>query len=108
QTVTQQALELAGATPRDLAAVGITNQRETTVLWGKASGRPVAKAIVWQDPRTADLAARLAGDAGPDRFRETSGLPLATYFSGPKVRWLLDHVEGLAAAAGRGELMFGT
>jgi glycerol kinase len=95
----------AGAGPRGR---GHTNQRETTVLWDKASGRPVANAIVWQDTRTAGLAARLAGDAGPDRFREASGLPLATYFSGPKIRWLLDHVEGLAAAAGRGELLFGT
>ncbi|HEY2049772.1 MAG TPA: glycerol kinase GlpK [Caulobacteraceae bacterium] len=108
QGVTAQALEMAGARAEDLAAVGITNQRETTVIWERASGRPVANAIVWQDTRTADLIARLGGEAGPDRFREACGLPLATYFSGPKARWLLDHVEGVAAAAGRGELMFGT
>jgi glycerol kinase len=88
--------------------VGITNQRETTLIWERASGRPVANAIVWQDTRTAELVARLGGEAGPDRFRDACGLPLATYFSGPKARWLLDHMEGLSAAAGRGELMFGT
>jgi glycerol kinase len=108
QTVTAQAMEKAGARASDLAAVGITNQRETTVIWERATGRPVANAIVWQDTRTADLAARLGGEVGPDRFRDACGLPLATYFSGPKARWLLDHVDGLAAAAGRGELMFGT
>jgi glycerol kinase len=108
QTVIAQALEKAGARASDLAAVGITNQRETTVIWERATGRPVANAIVWQDTRTADLVARLGGEAGSDRFRDACGLPLATYFSGPKARWLLDHVEGLSAAAGRGELMFGT
>jgi glycerol kinase len=108
QTVVAQALETAGAGASDLAAVGITNQRETTVIWERATGRPVHNAIVWQDTRTAELVGRLGGEAGPDRFRGACGLPLATYFSGPKARWLLDNVEGLAAAAGRGELMFGT
>jgi glycerol kinase len=109
QAVTAQALERAGAERSDLAAVGITNQRETAVVWDEASGRPVANAIVWQDTRTADLVAALAqADGGQDRFRAACGLPLATYFSGPKLRWLLDHHEGLAAAAGRGELLFGT
>jgi glycerol kinase len=108
QAVTAQALARADATAGDLAAVGITNQRETAVVWEKATGRPVANAIVWQDTRTASLVAELGAEAGQDRFRAACGLPLATYFSGPKVRWLLDHHEGLAAAAGRGELLFGT
>jgi glycerol kinase len=108
QAVVAQALRQADAAPLDLAAVGITNQRETAVLWERATGRPAAPAIVWQDTRTADLVADLGGEIGQDRFRAATGLPLATYFSGPKVRWLLDHVEGLSAAAGRGELMFGT
>jgi glycerol kinase len=108
EAVTAAALERAGADRSDIAAVGITNQRETAVVWERATGRPVANAIVWQDTRTADLVARLAEDGGQDRFRAACGLPLATYFSGPKVRWLLDHHEGLAAGAGRGELLFGT
>ena len=108
QAVTAEALALACAMPSDLAAVGVTNQRETTVVWHKASGRPIANAIVWQDTRTADLVADLARDQGQDRFRDVCGLPLATYFSGPKLRWLLDHVEDARAAAGRGELLFGT
>ncbi len=108
QAVTAQALARADATAGDLAAVGITNQRETAVVWEKATGRPVANAIVWQDTRTAGLVAELGAEAGQDRFRAACGLPLATYFSGPKVRWLLDHHEGLAAAAGRGELLLGT
>ena len=108
QTVIQEALAAAGLTAADLAAVGVTNQRETTVVWERATGRPIANAIVWQDTRTADLIAELGRDHGQDRFREICGLPLATYFSGPKVRWLLDHVEGARAAAGRGELLFGT
>ncbi len=90
----------AGATPADIAAVGITNQRETTVVWEKASGRPIANAIVWQDTRTDKLVAELGGEAGQDRFRAACGLPLATYFSGPKLRWLLDATPG-ARARGR-------
>jgi glycerol kinase len=108
QTVVAQALQRADAQASDLVAVGITNQRETTVVWDRASGKPVHNAIVWQDTRTAALVAELAEEGGQDRFRAACGLPLATYFSGPKARWLLDHVEGVAAAAGRGELMFGT
>ncbi|MFQ5521986.1 MAG: glycerol kinase GlpK [Acidimicrobiia bacterium] len=101
------ALEKAGVGPGDLAAVGITNQRETTVIWDRASGEPVGNAIVWQDTRTAELCRELEGDEGPDRFRSRTGLPLATYFSGPKVRWLLDHLD-LHDRAARGELAFGT
>ncbi len=102
------AMAKAGAAAADIAGVGITNQRETTLLWEAASGRPIANAIVWQDARTADLIARLAADGGADRFRPTTGLPLATYFSGPKIRWLLDSIDGARAAAARGEILFGT
>src|ERR1700678_549918 len=108
QEVIAGALAKAGATAADIAAVGITNQRETTVVWEKASGRPIANAIVWQDTRTDRLVAELGGEVGQDRFRELCGLPPATYFSGPKVRWLLDHTPGARAAAERGELLFGT
>ena len=90
-------------------AVGITNQRETTVLWDKATGRPIANAIVWQDTRT-DRAGRRARRARAARTgsARSAGLPLATYFSGPKIRWLLDNVDGARAAAERGEVLFGT
>jgi glycerol kinase len=92
----------------DLAAVGITNQRETTLIWDKASGKPIHNAIVWQDTRTDRLVRDLGGRIGIDRFRGECGLPLATYFSGPKIRWLLDTVEGARAVAERGEVLFGT
>ncbi|MGA0599498.1 glycerol kinase GlpK [Caulobacter sp. KR2-114] len=106
--VVAAALAKLGIGPADLAAVGITNQRETTVVWEQATGRPIANAIVWQDTRTDRLVADLGGEIGQDRFRAETGLPLATYFSGPKIRWLLDNVEGARAAAERGELLFGT
>jgi glycerol kinase len=102
------ALAQADLAARDLAAVGITNQRETTMVWDRESGAPLAPAIVWQDTRTDTLCKQLGGDEGPDRFRDTTGLPLATYFSGPKLRWLLDNVDGLAAKAAAGGVMFGT
>lgn len=108
ETVVGQALARRGLSAADLAAVGITNQRETTLLWEKATGRPVANAIVWQDTRTAALVEDLGRDDGQDRFRALCGLPLATYFSGPKIRWLLDHIEDARAAAERGEILFGT
>jgi glycerol kinase len=108
EAVVLGALRAAAITPADLAAVGVTNQRETTLLWDKASGRPIHNAIVWQDTRTDRLVLELAGAAGPDRFRARCGLPLATYFSGPKVRWLLDALPGARAAAERGEVLFGT
>jgi len=106
--VVAAAMAKLGLGPADLAAVGITNQRETTVLWEKATGRPIANAIVWQDTRTDKLAAEIGGAAGQDRLRQKTGLPLATYFSGPKIRWLLDNTEGARAAAERGEILFGT
>lgn len=98
-------LDLSAA---DLAAVGITNQRETTVVWERATGRPIHNAIVWQDTRTDELCVELGGDAGPERYQERTGLPLSTYFAGPKVRWILDHVDGARARAEAGELCFGT
>ena len=102
------ALEAAGASAADVAAVGITNQRETTLLWSRTTGKPVGNAIVWQDTRTAELCRELAGSDGADRFRALTGLPLATYFSAPKIRWLLDHDDELRARAESGELAFGT
>jgi glycerol kinase len=91
----------------DIAAVGITNQRETTLVWDRGTGKPVYNAIVWQDTRTDKLVDELSADGGQDRFRETVGLPLATYFSGPKVRWILDNVDGAREKAEAGDLMFG-
>ncbi|MES0837246.1 glycerol kinase GlpK [Nocardiopsis tropica] len=108
EVVVQEALEKSDITPDQVAAVGITNQRETTVVWDRETGKPVHNAIVWQDTRTDDLIRALAADGGQDRFRERSGLPLATYFSGPKLRWLLDNVDGLRERAERGEVLFGT
>ena len=107
-TVIGDALKAAGATAADIAAVGITNQRETVVLWNKKTGEPVGNAIVWQDVRTAELTHELGGDVGPDRFRDRCGLPLATYFSGPKVRWALDHWPEARRLADVGNLAVGT
>jgi glycerol kinase len=106
--VIREALAQVDATPADLVAVGLTNQRETTLVWSRETGTPVGNAIVWQDVRTADLCRRLGGDEGADRFRGRTGLPLATYFAGPKVRWLLDHDASLRSRAEDGELAFGT
>ena len=106
--VLADALAAAGAGPADVAAIGITNQRETTIIWDRATGEPIANAIVWQDTRTQDLVDRLAADGGVDRFREQTGLPLATYFSATKITWLLDSVDGARARAEAGELAFGT
>ncbi|MGW5921509.1 glycerol kinase GlpK [Nocardia fluminea] len=92
----------------DLAAVGITNQRETTVVWDRATGDPVYNAIVWQDTRTDQLCTELAGDQGPQRYADRTGLPLSTYFAGPKLRWILDNVDGVRERAEAGELCFGT
>ncbi|MFF1688637.1 MULTISPECIES: glycerol kinase GlpK [unclassified Streptomyces] len=108
QAVVAGALAKAGLRADDLSALGITNQRETTVLWDRATGRPVHNAIVWQDTRTSALCNELGGTDGQDRFREQTGLPLASYFSGPKAAWLLDNVPGLRTRAERGEIAFGT
>jgi glycerol kinase len=107
-TVIQRALENAQLKATDIAALGITNQRETTVLWHRETGEPAYHAINWQDTRTDHLVRELAGDLGQNRFRERCGLPLATYFSGPKIRWLLDNVPGLQERAESGDLLFGT
>ncbi|MES1166775.1 MAG: FGGY family carbohydrate kinase, partial [Pseudomonadota bacterium] len=98
----------ANLTGADLAALGLTNQRETTLLWDRANGRPLAPAIVWQDRRTADLCARLKTRGLEPLFRRRTGLLLDPYFSGTKLAWLLDHVPGARRRAGRGELAFGT
>ncbi|WP_037859877.1 glycerol kinase GlpK [Streptomyces sp. NRRL S-340] len=108
QAVVAGALAKAGLRAGQLSALGITNQRETTVLWDRATGKPVHNAIVWQDTRTAALCNELGGEQGQDRFREQTGLPLASYFSGPKAAWLLDNVPGLRDRAERGEIAFGT
>jgi len=107
EQVIAAALQKADIAATELSAVGITNQRETTVLWDAASGVPVAPAVVWQDTRTDGLVRDLGGPIGQDRFRIETGLPLATYFSGPKARWLIDH-HGLRDRAEAGEILFGT
>ncbi|MFD1213805.1 glycerol kinase GlpK [Arthrobacter sp. GCM10027362] len=102
------ALSRAGLTRHDIAAVGLTNQRETTVVWDRHTGEPVCNAIVWQDVRTQQLCDELAADEGPDRFKAATGLPLSPYFSGTKLRWILDNVPGTRARAEDGDLLFGT
>ena len=101
------ALEQRALAASDLAAIGITNQRETTVVWDRDTGEPVHNALVWQDTRTAEAVAELAGDGGSGRFRAKTGLPLATYFSALKIRWILDNVPGVRARAEAGEVLFG-
>ncbi len=107
QSVIRGALAKGNIDPKDIAAVGITNQRETAVVWDKTTGKPLYNAIVWQDTRTDTIINEFAKDGGQDRFREKVGLPLATYFSGPKVKWILDNVDGARAAADRGDAVFG-
>ena len=107
QTVITGALEAADTTAAEIAAVGITNQRETTVIWDKNSGKPYANAVVWMDTRTDKIVAELSKEGGQDRFRSQTGLPLATYFSGLKIKWLLDNVDGLREAAEAGDAIFG-
>jgi len=107
QEVIRGALVKGNIAPKDIAAIGVTNQRETTVVWDRKTGKPVYNAIVWQDTRTANICAELGRDGGQDRLRPQTGLPLATYFSGPKIKWILDNVNGARAAAERGDLLFG-
>ncbi len=107
QQVVKEAVEAAGAQPGDIAAVGITNQRETTVVWDKNTGKPYFNAIVWQDTRTDRLVNRFSKEGGQDRFRPKVGLPLSTYFSGPKIVWILENVDGVREAAERGDAIFG-
>jgi len=107
QEVVEQAMHKSGLHPRDLAAVGIANQRETTILWNRKTGRAVCNALVWQDTRVDDAVAEFSREGGQDRFRQKTGLPLATYFSGLKIRWILKHVPAAKAAAEAGEVLFG-
>ncbi|WP_420632360.1 glycerol kinase GlpK [Candidatus Leptofilum sp.] len=107
EDVIKGALDRAGITAKDLAAVGITNQRETTVVWDKNTGKPYHNAVVWMDTRNDKVVAEMAKDGGQDRFRPQVGLPLATYFSGLKVKWLLDNVPEIRAAADAGDALFG-
>jgi glycerol kinase len=108
ESVIAEAMDIAGIRASDLAGVGITNQRETTVIWDRTSGEAVANAIVWQDTRTADLAKSLAASFGTDAFRARTGLPPSNYFAGPKIRWILDQYEDVGRRAINGELAFGT
>jgi glycerol kinase len=107
QEVIAEAMQQKGLRPEDLAAIGITNQRETTIVWNRKTGRPVYNAIVWQDTRVEPDVACFAAQEGQDRFREQTGLPLATYFSGLKIRWILDNVRGARELAEAGDLAFG-
>src|SRR5215208_3778025 len=107
QSVIRAALQKGNIDPKDIAAVGITNQRETAVVWDKTTGKPIYNAIVWQDTRTDTIINQFAKEGGQDRFRAKVGLPLATYFSGPEVKWILDNVDGVRAAAERGDAIFG-
>jgi glycerol kinase len=106
--VIRGALANAGLPGSDLAAVGITNQRETTVIWDKNTGKPFYNAIVWQCTRTDEICKQLMRDQGQNRFRDKTGLPIATYFSGPKIKWILDNVAPARKAADKGEALFGT
>ncbi|HEY59571.1 MAG TPA: glycerol kinase GlpK [Anaerolineae bacterium] len=105
--VAQEAMRKAEAKPQDVAAVGVTNQRETTVVWDKVSGKVYYNALVWQDTRTDKIIAELGREGGQNRFQTQVGLPLATYFSGPKIRWMLENVDGVRAAAEQGRALFG-
>ena len=107
QNVIQEAMEAAGLRPQDLAAIGITNQRETTVVWNRKTGKPVYNALVWQDTRVANYVTAFAAHGGQDRYRARTGLPLTTYFSGLKIRWILDQVANARAQAEAGEIIFG-
>src|ERR671937_585911 len=107
EAVISGALAKENIDPKDIAAVGVTNQRETTVVLNKKTGKPVYNAIVWQDTRTDQICNELASDGGQDRFRKKTGLPIDTYFSGPKINWILDNVDGVRARAESGEVLFG-
>ncbi len=106
--VIKGAMGKVGIAGRQIAAIGITNQRETTVVWDKKTGQPLCNAIVWQCTRTDDICNLLEKEGGQDRFRRKTGLPIATYFSGPKIKWILDNVPGARAAADKGQALFGT
>jgi glycerol kinase len=107
EEVIAEAMRLRGFRPKDLAAIGITNQRETTVVWNRKTGKPVCNALVWQDTRVEDLVAEFSRDGGQGRFQGKTGLPLATYFSGLKIRWILNNVPGARELADTGDVIFG-
>jgi glycerol kinase len=107
QEVIAEALQQRGLRPKDLAAIGITNQRETTVLWNRKTGKAVYNALVWQDTRVEDAVAEFSRDGGQGRFRNITGLPIATYFSGLKIRWVLKNIRGAKELADAGDLLFG-
>ncbi len=108
QEVVQEVMGSGQVRGEEIAAIGVTNQRETTLLWDRTTGEPFGPAIVWQDIRTHEICTRLAREGGPDRFHTITGLPLSTYFSGPKIRWILDHNDEARTAALNGEALFGT
>jgi len=108
QQVIAEAMQQRNLAPRDLAAIGITNQRETTIVWNRRTGEPVTNALVWQDTRVSDYVAEFTKQGGQDRFRQKTGLPLATYFSALKLRWILDNIPNARQQAESGELVFGT
>src|SRR5512139_1080697 len=107
QQVIKGGLKKSDVSAKDIVAVGITNQRETAVVWEKKTGKPLYNAIVWQDTRTDKICNELGKDGGQDRFRPKVGLPLATYFSGPKIKWMMENVDGVRAAAEKGDAIFG-
>jgi len=106
--VMKAALDNGCVDPASIAAIGVTNQRETVVMWDRTTGKPLHNAIVWQDTRTDDLCKRIAKDSGIDRFREKTGLPVATYFSAPKMKWMIDNIESVRAAVAKGDALAGT
>ena len=108
QQVIRGGLAKAGVKGADIAAIGITNQRETTVVWNRHTGKPYGNAIVWQCTRTENICRELIKNGGQNRFRETTGLPIAAYFSGPKIKWILDHIPEARTAALKGDALFGT
>ena len=106
--VIRGAMGKCGVDGKEIVAIGITNQRETAVVWDPTTGKPLCNAIVWQCTRTDKICDELIREGGQDRFRQTTGLPVATYFAGPKVKWILDHVPGARSAADKGRALFGT
>src|SRR5712692_957271 len=108
QQVIKEALAHGGVPPESISAIGITNQRETTIIWDRRTGRPIYNAIVWQDTRTREVCQKMIDDGFERVVRERTGLVSATYFSGPKLKWLLDHLPGARPHAERGEILFGT
>ena len=107
EEVITEAMEAKGLIPSDLAAIGITNQRETTLVWSKTTGKAIYNAIVWQDTRVAETVRKYVAEGGQDRYRAKTGLPMTTYFSGLKIRWILENVPGAREGAESGDLIFG-